>query len=88
MVADDPRPIEHLSFLANDLAVVRTLPDATPDSAPALSAAVDEFMRSTTDTASDTRGHGVIPDEFVAVPETDTMETSYIGPGFQSATRS
>ncbi|MDL0143427.1 hypothetical protein [Halobacterium salinarum] len=81
MVADDPRPIEHLSFLANDLAVVRTLPDATPDSAPALSAAVDEFMRSTTDTASDTRGHGVIPDEFVAVPETDTMETSYIGPG-------
>lgn len=80
-VEDSPQPIEHLSFLADDLAVVRELPDDEPDPAPVLSQSVDQFLRDVADDRERERGGGLAVDEFVGVPETDAGETSYAGSG-------
>lgn len=92
-VADSPRPIEHLSFLADDLAVVRELPDDQPDPAPVLSQSVDQFLRDVADDPGRDRGSGggggggggsgggLAVDEFVGIPETAAGETSYVGDG-------
>ena len=80
-VADSPRPIEHLSFLADDLAVVRELPDDQPDPAPVLSQSVDQFLRDAPDDRERDHSGGLAVDEFVGIPDTDAGETSYVGSG-------
>jgi len=81
-VEDSPRGIEHLSFLADDLAVVRELPeDDQPDPAPVLSQSVDQFLRDVAENRDRERGGGLAVDEFVGIPETDAGETSYVGGG-------